>query len=393
MLDVTISETLGASCPVDHENTRDLQNLTDVQAIVQEAAIDVHKYPLLVAEISLKCDQRLMARYLLGREARSSAYYLAEYELRGNVRRVPTQALGFRAVYSAMPGIRETLESGFGGGTDSLPAQYDAPLGHTHTGEEARLMRLISGKIGRLTARTFGSFKMEERLALQDDFENRTRSAALSTGRALDNKYGRSWQDLPEEVRRAPYESNIQDQLLLRLLGKLAHRSYSLETSFYNAALSGAESGMIMIKHFREALRGAGCPKSLWAPLAYANAAKLSLPSSMAFWDAKQFHEVDVREQSQPIFTIQKQNSDWQIDFASSKYRKIYERNRPAGCQGAFVLPGQSESDLAKLSDWHAFMEERSRGFCMDTDYRQGTSSAQMATLGAVAIADRENYL
>jgi hypothetical protein len=293
-----------------------------------------------------------------------------------------------------MSGIRETLESGFGSNTSSLEPEYDAPLGHVHTGDEARLMKLISGKVGRMAARTFGSFTVEQRLILQDDFNDRTRYAAAGTKRALEHAYGQSWRDdIPEEVRKAPYESGLEDRLLMRLLGKLVNRSYSLETSFYNASLSGAESGMIMIKHFREALQTAECPQSLWAPLAYANAAKLSLPSSMTFWDAKQLHEVDVKEQQQPIFTVHKQSGEWQVDFTNPKHQKIYRRNRPTGCQGAFVLPGQNESDRAKLSDWHEFIEQRSQGQRMDTDYCQGTSSAQMATLDAIAIANREDYL
>jgi hypothetical protein len=388
------SERLNTSCPVDHGDFTDEQNLTDAQKIIQKAAIDVHKYPLLVAETSMECDRQLGVRYLRDRDMYSSAYHLTDYDIQGGVRRIATQALGFRAVYAAMPSIKETIESGFRS-TDSRPLQtkYDAPFGHAHTGDEARLMRLVSGRLGRMTVRTFGSFKMEERLVLQNDFEERTRRAAASTVRALDYKYGQSWRELPKEIRQAPHESDLEDRHLVRLLGRLVHRSYSLETSFHNAAISGAESGTIMIKHFREALYRAECPKSLWVPLMYANATKLSLPASMTFWDAKQLHEVDVQEQSQSIFTAYKHDGNWQIDFTSQKYKRTYERNRPVGCQGAFVLPGQSEADHAKLLDWHEFMEERSQGLRMDTNYRQGTSSAQMATLSAVAIADREDYL
>jgi hypothetical protein len=388
-----ISETLGASCPVDHGDPTNAQNLTDAQIIIQEAAIEVHRYPWLIAEESVKCGRKLRARYLRNRDTDSPAYYLTQYELLGNVRRVPTQALGFRAVYSAMPGIQETLESGFGSTASPLKPEYNAPYGHVHTGHEARLMRLISGKIGRMTHRTFGSFTMEERLLLQDDFSDRSRYARLGAKLALDRAYGQMWEKLPKEVKQAPYESGLEDPVLMRLLGKLVNRSSCLETSFYNASVSGAESGMVMIKHFREALHTAGCPRSLWTPLAYANAAKLSLPSSMGFWDAKKLHEVDVSEQQQPIFIAGQQSGDWLIGFTDPKYQRIYERKRPAGCQGAFILPGQNESERAKLSDWHEFMEQKSQGLRMDTNYRQGTSSAQMATLSAVAIADREGYL
>lgn len=390
---IVISESLDVSCPVDHGDFKDGQHLRDVQTIIQEAALDVNQWPLLTAEISMECSQRLATRYLNGRDVISPSYSLAEAEITGNVRRVTTQALGSRAVYAAMPGIREILEPGFGNNANLLPAEYNAPMGHVHNGEEAILMRLVSGKIGRMAARTLGNFKMEERLAMQDSFEDWTRRAALSTRYALDRRYGRSWRYLPKEIRQSPYESDLKDRVLMRLLGGLVHRSYSLETSFYNAAVSGAEAGTVTLKHFRQALHAAGCHRSLWAPLAYANAAKLSLPASMTFWDAKQLNEVDVREQSQSMYIAYRHNGAWQINFANSKYQKIYNHNRPEGCQGAFLLPPQNEDDQAKLSDWHAFMAEKSQNFRMDTDYRRGTSAAQMATLNTIAVADKEGYI
>lgn len=388
-----LSKTSEISCPVDHGKYTAIQPLTDAQIIIQEAAIDVHNNPLLATDASQRCEERLKIRYLNGRDTDSSSYYLATHELMGNVRRVTTQALGLRAVYSAMPSVKEMLESGFGTSAESLEPEYNASHGHVHTGDEARLMRLTAGGISRMTQRTFGSFSLEERWALQDDFEERTRIAATATIQALDYKYGESWRDLPEKARRAPYENDVKDRLLTRLLGKLANRSHSLETSFYNASLSGAESGMIMIKHFREALRAAECPRPLWRALAFSNAAKISLPSSMTFWDAKQLHEVDIKEQLRPIFVAHKRNSRWRVGFADSKYQKIYERQRPVGCQGAFVLPAQNDTHRVKLSEWHDFMKERSQGHYMDTDYREGVSSSQMVTLGAIAIACREYYL
>lgn len=387
------TEILRASCPADSGAFADSQNLTDLQTIVNEAAIDIHNNPLLTADIAIQCSDKLAIRYLDSRDPTSPNHALTEFELLGNVRRAIPQALGFRAVYAAMPGITEVLEAGFPSETSPLPTKYDAPLGHTHTGEEARLMRLVAGRIGRITMRTLGSFTTQERTTLQDNFEKQTKYAADATLRVLDNKYGPTWRQIPEEIRRSPYESDINDRVLLRLLGKLASRSPSLEMSFQNAIISGAESGVIMLKHLREALDKAKCPRELWVPLAYANAARLNLPSSMSFWDAKQLNEVDIQDQAQPIFTVSHENDSWDITFTISKYEKIYNRNRPAGCQGAFILPPQDERSQTKLADWHKLMIQRSQGLKMDTDYRKGIDAAQMATISAIAMADREEYL
>ena len=119
-----LAQTLETTCPVEHGDFSDGQNLTAAQMIVQEAAIDVHKYPLLVAEASRSCRSKLTTKYLNNRDVYSDAYYLTEYEILGNVRRVATQALGIRAAYAAMPGIRETLESGFTSDTSLLAAEY-----------------------------------------------------------------------------------------------------------------------------------------------------------------------------------------------------------------------------------------------------------------------------
>lgn len=385
-------KTLEAPCPVAHEFPFDNQNLTDAQNLIKEAALDIHEFPMEVASISNDCHDKLKARYLPGREPTSQSYILAEHELQSQVRRISTQSLGFRAVYSAMPGIRETLESGVGSGTSSLSAEYSTPFGHTHTGDDARIMNLIAGRIDRITARTLGSFSIEERWALQDNFQEQTRRAATSTMSVLDYKYTH-WRSLPAEVKQAPYHHDIEDTSLARLLGKLVHRSYSLETSFYNSVLSGAESGVVMLRHFREALTNAQCPRHLWVPLAYAHAAKLNVPAMMPFWDAKRLHKIGVQGQMEPVFTAESKDGNWQINFVNSRFQKIYDRKRPAGCQGSFALPPQDPLSQAKLEDWHTFMAEKSQGLDMDTNYRQGVTASQMVMIGAIAVADREGYL